>query len=144
MTTKNQGPTTAGRRSARDRVRAFNRRFLNPLMLSLAGRRHWYAAAIRHVGRRTGREYATPVVAVRVDGRFVIPLPYGTGVDWLRNVQATGRATLDVKGEHYQVVAPRVVDAATALPLLAPARRRVWRLFKIEQYLMVAIEAQTP
>ncbi|MEU7526932.1 nitroreductase family deazaflavin-dependent oxidoreductase [Saccharothrix sp. NPDC042600] len=144
MSAKDHVPTTTGRRTVKDRVRAFNRRFFNPLMLLLAGRSHWYAAAIRHIGRRTGREYATPVIAVRVDDRFVIPLPYGIAVDWLRNVQATGRATLDAKGEHYQVVAPRVVDATTALPLLAPVRRKIWRLFQIEHYLMVTIEARVP
>ncbi|HUH69305.1 MAG TPA: nitroreductase, partial [Mycobacterium sp.] len=57
-------------------------------MLRLAGRKHWYASAIRHAGRRSGKQYATPVVADRVADGFVIPLPYGTRVDWLQNVLA--------------------------------------------------------
>ena len=84
----------------RDEVRAFNKRLLNPAMMKLAGRRHWYAAVIRHKGRRSGREYATPVVAVPVAAdAFIIPLPYGEGVDWLKNVLAAKRATLESKGE---------------------------------------------
>ena len=66
-----------GRRPAFLRaVRRVNKRFLNPLVLHLAGRRHWYAARLEHVGWRTGRRYATPVVAQPVHGGFAIPLPY--------------------------------------------------------------------
>ena len=67
-------------------VRVFNKRVLNPVMLSMAGRKHWYAAAIRHTGRRSSKRYVTPVLADRFADGFVIPLPHGTGVDWLRNV----------------------------------------------------------
>ena len=75
-------------------VRVFNKHVLNPAMLTLAGRKHWYAAVIRHTGRRSGKSYATPVVADRVADGFILPLPYGTGVDWLRNVLAAGSATI--------------------------------------------------
>jgi hypothetical protein len=32
-----------------------------PTMMKLAGRRYFFAGIIRHSGRRSGREYATPV-----------------------------------------------------------------------------------
>jgi hypothetical protein len=67
--------------SVRDAVRRFNNYLLNPAMMHLAGRKYWYAAVIRHTGRRSGRSYATPVVADRVGDAFILPLPYGTGVD---------------------------------------------------------------
>jgi deazaflavin-dependent oxidoreductase (nitroreductase family) len=118
-------------------LRRFNKRILNPLMLRLAGRRHWYAAALHHVGRRSGHTYTTPVVAEPVTGGFVVPLPYGTDVDWLRNLRAAGFATIEVHGERYAVGAPRVIDAAAALPMVRPARRRVWRRLHIEHYLLV-------
>jgi len=82
-------------------VRVFNKYVLNPAMLNLAGRKHWYAALIRHTGRRSGKHYATPVVADRFADGFILPLPYGTGVDWLRNVLAAGRATVRVGGENF-------------------------------------------
>ena len=69
-------------------MRVFNKHILNPAMMRLAGRKYWYASVIRHTGRSTGKEYATPVVADRVEDGFVVPLPYGTGVDWLQNVLA--------------------------------------------------------
>lgn len=129
------------RRENRDRVRVFNKRVLNPVMMLVAGRRYWYAAVIRHTGRRSGRAYATPVVADRVEGGFIIPLPYGTGVDWLRNVQASGGATLQVRGEIFEVAAPQIVAAATAFALVPPRHARVWRRMGIELYLRVSIRS---
>jgi deazaflavin-dependent oxidoreductase (nitroreductase family) len=121
-----------------DEVRRFNRRVLNPAMLHLAGRRHWYAARLEHVGRRSGLARATPVVARPLRAGFAVPLPYGTDVDWLRNIQASGRATLVVRVALHRRAAVRAADgrdrarARAALPadvarvrdpLLAAARR---------------------
>ena len=121
----------------RDAVRAFNKRALNPTMIELAGRGHWYAAAIRHRGRCSGKEYATPVVAEPVEGGFVIPLPYGEEVDWLKNVLRAGRATIEAKDVTYTVVEPEVIDAEAVLPLFGPRRRSTWRLFGTERFLKV-------
>ena len=124
------------RATTRDGVRIFNKYVLNPAMMKLAGRRYWYAAVIRHRGRRSGREYATPVVAVPVAGdAFVIPLPYGEGVDWLKNVLAAGGAVIESKGKTCDVALPEVIDAEEAFPLLDERHRRVWRRFGIERYL---------
>jgi hypothetical protein len=41
--------------SVRDAVRVFNKHVLNPAMMQLAGRKYWYAAVIRHTGRRSGK-----------------------------------------------------------------------------------------
>lgn len=127
---------------ARDAVRQFNKHVLNPAMLLVAGRTHWYAAVIRHTGRRTGRSYATPVVAERTPDGVLIPLPYGAGVDWLRNVMAAGRATVTVHGESLDVVDPRVVDAAIAAPHLSAHRRRAFERFGIDHF--AALTVATP
>ena len=122
----------------RDKIRILNKRVLNPAMMKLAGRRHWYAAVIRHRGRRSGKEYATPVVAVPVAGdAFVIPLPYGEDVDWLKNVLAAGRAAAEAKGETYDIFEPEVIAVAEASPLLDERHRRTWRRFGIERFLRV-------
>jgi len=122
----------------RDKIRVLNKRVLNPAMMKFAGRKHWYAAVIRHRGRRSDKEYATPVVAVPVAGdALIIPLPYGEGVDWLKNLLAAGRATIEVKGETYDIVEPEVKDAAAALTLLDKRHQRTWRRFGIKRYLRV-------
>ncbi len=87
-------------------VRKFNKHVLNPLMLHLAGRKHWYAGVIRHTGRRTGQVHQTPVVAVRVADHIVTPLPYGADTDWLRNARKAGKATITTGGERFDVVNP--------------------------------------
>lgn len=134
---------TTSEPNRREAVRRFNKRILNPAMLLLAGRRHWYAAALHHVGRRSGRTYDTPVVAEPVGDGFVVPLPYGTDVDWLRNVRAAGRATIDTHGRHYEVDQPRVIGAGQALPLVRPSRRRVWQRLHIDNYLLVHVTGGT-
>ena len=123
----------------RDSVRSFNKHVLNPAMMALAGRRYWYAAVIRHTGRNSGKPYCTPVVAVTVSDGIVVPLPYGTGVDWLRNVLAAGSATITNKGRTYSVVRPEVIDAATAEPLLSARWRRTLHRWDVDNYVRFAL-----
>ncbi|GAB3231649.1 nitroreductase/quinone reductase family protein [Mycolicibacterium hippocampi] len=118
-----------------DAVRTFNKHVLNPAMLLLAGRKHWYAAALRHTGRRSGKTYTTPVVAERVADGVIVPLPYGTGVDWLRNVVASGDAMITVHGRTYAVTDPQLIDAKTAGAQLSLRRRRVFERFGVDCFL---------
>lgn len=119
---------------ARDAIRVFNKHLLNPAILRLAGRRHFYASAIRHTGRRTGKPYVTPVVATRVTDGFVIPLPYGSHTDWLRNLEVAPTASLRFHGETLTVTSPVVIDAATATAKLPPDQRRTFRRLGIRQF----------
>lgn len=96
-------------------------------------------AAIGHTGRKSGKQYSTPVGAERVPDGFVIPLAYGTRVDWLQNVITAGRATITAQGQTYEVTEPRVIDAATAGALLSPKRRREFERIGITDYLKVAL-----
>jgi deazaflavin-dependent oxidoreductase (nitroreductase family) len=100
-------------------VRRFNRSVLNPAITRFSGRKGFYAATIHHVGRRSGIPYATPVIAEPVEGGFLVPLPYGTEVDWLRNVLASGRAILDADGRTVIAEHPAVTsfeEAADRFP----------------------------
>ncbi len=121
-----------------DKVRIFNNHLLNPVMMLMAGRKHWYAGVIEHTGRRTGKRYATPVVIEEVADGFIIPLPYGTHVDWLRNVLAAERATIRVHGRTHDVAEPHVIDASTAARQLSPRRRREFAGFGVENYLKIS------
>lgn len=125
--------------SVRDAIRMFNKFVLNPAMMQLAGRKYWYASVIRHTGRNSGRQYATPVVAEKVPDGFILPLPYGKGVDWLRNVRSSGRATIQVRGQTYEVVEPEVIDAATAAPQLPARRRREFQRFRIANFVKLKL-----
>ena len=59
-------------------VRQFNKRVLNPFAIWLVEHRPMYYGVLHHTGRRSGKEYATPVVAKITTGGVIIPLPYGT------------------------------------------------------------------
>ncbi len=126
----------------RDAVRTFNMHVLNPAMLLLAGREHWYAAALQHTGRRSGKTYTTPVVADRVVDGVIVPLPYGTGIDWLRNVVASGHATITVHGRTYAVTDPQLIDAETAGPQLSARRRRVFERFGVDCFVKLRWDEQ--
>ncbi len=126
-------------------MRAFNKRVLNPLVLGVAGRQHSADYAIlRHVGRRSGRPYATPVVAHPVDDGFLIALPYGADVDWCGNLQAAGRGSLQWHGKPYLVGSPEVLDTSAALPLLPDRVQRVLGPFHFGQFLRLRYLTKAP
>jgi deazaflavin-dependent oxidoreductase (nitroreductase family) len=120
-----------------DVVRQLNKHVLNPAMIRLAGGKHGSAAVIEHTGRRTGKTYATPVVALPVPDGFIIPLPYGTHVDWLRNVLAARRATIRVRRETYEMSQPEIIDTPTAVSQLSSSRRRTFGGFGIKNFLKI-------
>jgi hypothetical protein len=49
---------------------------------------------IRHVGRRSGKTYETPLVVAPIRGGFMIELTYGPDVDWYKNSVAAGGCTV--------------------------------------------------
>ena len=67
---------------------------MRPLAMKSSGTPGGNASVVRHVGRKTGRPFETPVKAVATDDGFVIALPYGRNTDWLKNVLASGSATI--------------------------------------------------
>src|SRR5947207_2142948 len=67
-------------------------RVVNPLVLRIAGRRHMPVVGIvHHRGRKTGREYATPLgVRPAPGGGFVMPLTFSEAAHWYQNIRAAG------------------------------------------------------
>lgn len=118
-----------------DGVRRMNRRFLNPRQMRTAGTPGAYAGIIGHVGRRSGREYQTPVGVVDVADNFVIVLPYGTRPDWVKNVLAAGDATLTHDGATHVVERPEVVPIDEVLAHLEPSDQRAHGWFNVTQCL---------
>jgi deazaflavin-dependent oxidoreductase (nitroreductase family) len=90
---------------------------------------------VTHVGRRSGREYATPVNVFLRPGGYVMALTYGQG-DWVRNVLAAGSARLRTRGRTHWVANPRVVvdRAGDAVP---PPVRWLLRRLGVTEFLFV-------
>lgn len=116
-------------------MRGVNRAMTNPLMRPLAG----FApplSVVHHTGRKSGKEYRTPVLALLAEGAIVTPLPYGTDVDWCLNVVAAGRYELDFFGRRIRLENPHIVDADTALSRLPFCMRPGLRLLSLPGYLI--------
>lgn len=118
-------------------VRRVNRAVFNPRQMRSAGTPGAYASVIRHSGRTTGRPYETPVGAVASDDGFVIALPYGSQVDWLKNVLASGSATIVNEGDTYRVDQPEIIPIDVAAAHFPPKDQRSLRLFGVDQCLRV-------
>jgi len=69
-------------------------------------------AVIVHRGRRSGREYRTPVTALKRGRTLIVPLPYSAQAQWVRNVLTAGEATVVRGGRVRRVGSPRVVTDA--------------------------------
>jgi hypothetical protein len=104
----------------------------------LAGTR-WFRlwAVLRHVGRTSGRTYAIPVVALPIPGGFLIPLPFGEGTQWLRNLQAADEAGLRHGGHEYVIDRPEPVGLDEVGPELAAPIRFASRRFGIDHFVRV-------
>lgn len=116
-------------------IRHVNRRFTNPRQLRTAGQPGASASVVRHVGRTSGTAYRTPVVAAELDGGFLVALPYGPGVHWVRNVVAAGSAELEHEGRTIAVEAPVFVSAAEANPNFPAKEQRAHRLYGVDDFL---------
>jgi deazaflavin-dependent oxidoreductase (nitroreductase family) len=118
-------------------VRQFNREVTNKVQIKIAGTQGSYASVIRHRGRKTGKEYETPIVPFPVDDAFLISLPYGPDTDWCKNVLVAGEATLVTEGETYAVTQPEVVATADVQHLFPANEQRTHRMFRVEHCLKV-------
>lgn len=60
---------------------------------------------VRHVGRKSGTVYETPIIVAAVPDGFIAELTYGENVNWYRNIVAAGGCELLVAGVTHRVVA---------------------------------------
>ncbi len=109
--------------------------WLNKSQMRTAGTPGAYAGIIRTIGRVSGREYQTPVSPVPTDDGFVIALPYGTRANWLRNVLASGQATLVTEGETWEVDRPELVPMGDVEPWFPPSDVRAHRRMRVDDAL---------
>ncbi len=118
-------------------VRRFARGIGNPHQMKSAGTPGAWPSVIRHTGRTSGRLYETPVVAESTEDGFVIAIVYGSNTDWLRNVLASGSATIVNEGDTYQVGQPEIVPIEAAAAYFPAKSRQTHRRFHIEKCLRI-------
>ncbi len=100
-----------------NKKRHTNKRINNRLVMTIgrAGKRHSLFALVHHVGRKSGKQYVTPVRLVRHDNEFTIPLTYGERSDWYQNLRAVGNMEIQWQGRNYQVGHPEELDFSHAI-----------------------------
>jgi deazaflavin-dependent oxidoreductase (nitroreductase family) len=61
--------------------------------------------ALYHKGRKSGREYATPLCMVTTPEGYISPASFGSHTDWLRNLKATPESRVVVDTKSHDTVA---------------------------------------
>src|SRR2546421_11632300 len=111
-------------------------RFVNPLVLLIAGRR-WMpiVGILHHRGRRTGRNYSSPLGMRPSAGGFVIPLTFSEHAPWYQNVRAAREAVVTYAGREQVVTRPEGIDYAAPAGFFSPFERAPLCLPRIRQVL---------
>lgn len=89
-------------------------------------------AAIRHRGRKSGKQYETIVTAYRKGDLVAIALGHGK-TDWVKNVLAAGEADLHLIRRDLHLTNPRILPAgsggADGLPFMARTQAKKMGIF---------------
>lgn len=132
-----RGDVQSGSPVFRPLIKLVGRPF-NAFVLRFAGSRYFKLyGVILHRGRKSGKQYATPVVVrPTVDG-FVIPLALGEGADWFQNLRAAGGGVIRWNGREYVVRDPVVLAWSDARPAFTPFERAAVPVLGIERFVQV-------
>ena len=119
---------------------------LNPVIGRFAGRVGFHMAGeIRHVGRRSGKVYVTPVSPRLLGDVALVPLTFGNESDWAKNVRAAGGCEIRLDGIDYVATAPEFVSRVQAKPMIKagfnPMQRVMLRMLGIKQFLRLQVRA---
>jgi deazaflavin-dependent oxidoreductase (nitroreductase family) len=85
----------------------FNERVTNRITGPVAPRLPLFGV-VGHTGRKTGRQYRTPVNVFRADDGFFVALTYGKESNWVQNVLAAGGCRLETGGRAWRLTNPRL------------------------------------
>lgn len=121
------------------RIRYFNKKYINRVMMVIAGKRHSPIAVIRHFGRKSGNSYTTPVIAAKNQNSFVFALTYGKEVDWYRNILARGSGDLEWHGTCYPLADPKPLNSELGCKAFTQPAGAILSLLKIENFFEMKI-----
>jgi deazaflavin-dependent oxidoreductase (nitroreductase family) len=113
--------------STQRKLARFNRVFANRLVGRVISRMPGFGAVL-HRGRKSGREYRTPVKVFRNGDHYVLSLPYGRDSDWVRNVMAADGCELLIRGRRVRMTGPRLYEDTRQAIIPAPVRAILKRL----------------
>src|SRR5215831_12130678 len=109
-------------------------RILGPLARFVLG-----LAVVVHVGRKSHRQYRTPVLVFRRGQHFLIALTYGRDSQWVQNVLARCGCDLETTGRTVRLTRPRILHDPQRKSM--PSLIRIFlRLLNVSDFLEVLPE----
>jgi deazaflavin-dependent oxidoreductase (nitroreductase family) len=114
----------------------FNRYVTNPVQRLWAG---WVPSMgiLEHVGRKSGKQFRTPLSVFSTDDGVAILLTYGPNRDWLKNITAAGGGRMRRYGKTFALAEPRVVTKAEAAPSVKGGWRPIFARLPFEQAVLL-------
>lgn len=112
---------------------------LNRLTVRIARTGRGPFSLVRHVGRKSGKMYQTPIIVARVREGFVAELTYGADVNWYRNVVAAGGCELLVGGALYRVTGIEDYPTAAGRQAFGYPQRLVLALLRRDEFRLLRI-----
>ncbi len=88
-------------------IRPFTTHVFNRFSRLFAGRLPGFGI-LRYRGRKTGKVYRTPMNVFRKGDEYVFALTYGSDVQWVKNIVASGETELETRGRTVHLVDPRL------------------------------------
>jgi deazaflavin-dependent oxidoreductase (nitroreductase family) len=116
------------------RFRNVVKRYVNPITRRVAKNLPTFAI-LTHRGRKTGRSYETPINVFRRDTEYFFFLTYGSDVQWVKNVLATGSCSIETRGRVVELVDPELITAPELRPAPPHVRFVERRIAGATQYL---------
>lgn len=114
------------------RVARFNKVVTNRVQMLWAPRLAPWGVVV-HVGRRSGREYRTPVVASVSGTTLTIAVLYGVESDWVKNLLAANGGTFVRRRRALRLTEPRVLP-----PSEARVSKLAWPAMRLASHVLVA------
>jgi deazaflavin-dependent oxidoreductase (nitroreductase family) len=109
-------------------------RYLNRVTRPFARRLPAFAI-LTHRGRKTRRLHSTPVNVFRRRDDYFFFLTYGSEVQWVRNVLASGSCSIETRGRVVELVDPELVTDPELRPAPPLVRFLEGRIAGVTQYL---------
>lgn len=93
-----------------------------------------------HTGRKSGRQYRTPVMFFRKAGRVIVALTYGRESQWVKNVLSVGSCRLETQGTTLTLSNPHIVhdEQRSVVP---PFVRVVLGLLNVSDFAEMTVSA---
>ena len=84
----------------------------------------WLILLLRHTGRKSGKQYATPLQYEKIDGAYYLGAARGANADWFQNIQANPQVQVSVGRRNFKARAEPVTDPERVADFLAYRLKR--------------------